>query len=55
MAALGSGRYLWGYQWDAGQAGEGGCLFQDFVSGGSRGVATGREALGYPGDFARLR
>lgn len=31
---LGPGRYLWGYQWDAGMAGEGGCLFQDFVSGG---------------------
>ncbi|HEY9855805.1 MAG TPA: hypothetical protein V6D05_08730 [Stenomitos sp.] len=30
---LGPGRYLWGYQWDAGTAGEGGCLFQDFVTG----------------------
>lgn len=28
---LPSGRYLWGYQWEAGIAGEGGCLFQDFV------------------------
>lgn len=32
---IGAGRYLWGYQWDAGKAGEGGCLFQDFVVGGS--------------------
>lgn len=39
---LGGGRYLWGYQWDAGKAGEGGCLFQDFVAGG-RGTA-GRRA-----------
>ncbi|HEY9899816.1 MAG TPA: carboxypeptidase-like regulatory domain-containing protein [Pantanalinema sp.] len=33
VAALGSGRYLWGYQWDSGMAGEGGCLFQDFSAG----------------------
>ncbi len=31
--SLGGGMYLWGYQWDAGKAGEGGCLFQDFVVG----------------------
>ena len=24
------GHYLWGYQWDSGIAGEGGCLFQEF-------------------------
>jgi hypothetical protein len=28
---LGAGRYLWGVYWDAGQAGEGGNLYQDFV------------------------
>lgn len=28
---LGPGRYLWGVYWDAGQAGEGGNLYQDFV------------------------
>lgn len=31
---LGGGRYLWGYQWEAGKAGEGGCLFQDFTGSG---------------------
>ena len=28
---LSPGRYLWGVYWDAGQAGEGGNLYQDFV------------------------
>ncbi|MNY54823.1 hypothetical protein D3C86_1907400 [compost metagenome] len=55
VAAMGSGRYLWGYQWDAGMAGEGGCLFQDFVSAGGRAPGATREALGSRAEFPRLR
>ena len=32
---LAPGRYLWGVYWDAGQAGEGGNLYQDFVVRGA--------------------
>lgn len=57
VSSVGAGRNLWGYQWDAGNAGEGGCLFQDFVSGGGRAAASGPslDTLDFPGEFPRLR
>lgn len=37
---IGTGTCLWGYQWDAGIAGEGGDLFQDVVIAGAAPVAS---------------
>lgn len=46
---LGPGRYLWGYQWESGAAGVGGCLFQDFVAmnGGSPESAAASSSPGF--------